>query len=345
MGTLPEPLRWLCGILREMYGAETVAELGMAVIAGLHDRFHLTAVGLEELGHDGSSYVLHAVRVAAPPPPGYESCIHDHPALPVMIGSLRPLTVHLAALASPGAWSQTDHYHGLARPMGWRDQFILIARGGQTLGNCDVMRDRPFRDREIELLSVLQPHFEAAWTRVQPTRAAASADSLPAEVEVDAGIRPLAVSPKVARLIQSYFAGSGTRRGLPSQLVEWVRSVTAGLGSGFALDPLRALVAEAPHGKLLVRFFPKPNGGKFRFIELPAPVDPFVFRRIGLTLRECDVLHWIGQGKRDSEIAAIIGCAQATVSKHVEHILAKLAAPNRLAAVAEAQRRLRSGDV
>jgi DNA-binding CsgD family transcriptional regulator len=60
-----------------------------------------------------------------------------------------------------------------------------------------------------------------------------------------------------------------------------------------------------------------------------------VFRRLsthGLTARECDVLFWIGEGKRDAEIAILLGCARRTVNKHVQNILRKVDAPNRLAA-------------
>jgi len=49
------------------------------------------------------------------------------------------------------------------------------------------------------------------------------------------------------------------------------------------------------------------------------------------------VLHWIAQGKRDAEIAVIMGCAPATVSKHVENLLRKLHAENRAAAVSAAR--------
>ena len=45
------------------------------------------------------------------------------------------------------------------------------------------------------------------------------------------------------------------------------------------------------------------------------------------------MLGWIAQGKRDAEIAAILGIAKRTVSKHTEHLLAKLHAETRTAAV------------
>lgn len=63
-------------------------------------------------------------------------------------------------------------------------------------------------------------------------------------------------------------------------------------------------------------------------------------RKIGLTRRECEVLLWVCRGKRDAEIAGILGVATKTVSKHVEHILAKLGASNRTVASNVARARL-----
>lgn len=56
------------------------------------------------------------------------------------------------------------------------------------------------------------------------------------------------------------------------------------------------------------------------------------FRLLGLTPRECEVMGWLARGKRDAEIAAILGCAVKTVGKHVEHILSKLKVETRLGA-------------
>jgi DNA-binding CsgD family transcriptional regulator len=59
-----------------------------------------------------------------------------------------------------------------------------------------------------------------------------------------------------------------------------------------------------------------------------------------LTTREREVLHWVGQGKRNSEIAEILGIATATVNKHLERVYPKLGVDNRTAAanVAESLR-------
>jgi DNA-binding CsgD family transcriptional regulator len=51
-----------------------------------------------------------------------------------------------------------------------------------------------------------------------------------------------------------------------------------------------------------------------------------------LTTREREVLSWVRRAKSNSEIAAILGIAAATVSKHLERIYAKLGVENRIAA-------------
>jgi len=51
-----------------------------------------------------------------------------------------------------------------------------------------------------------------------------------------------------------------------------------------------------------------------------------------LTPREHEVLHWLSEGKRNSEIAKILGCSTRTIEKHVENILAKTGTETRTAA-------------
>jgi DNA-binding CsgD family transcriptional regulator len=57
-----------------------------------------------------------------------------------------------------------------------------------------------------------------------------------------------------------------------------------------------------------------------------------------LTRRELEVLIWVSQGKRDSEIALILGISYRTVTNHVRAILSKLNVENRTAAVGAFQK-------
>ena len=53
---------------------------------------------------------------------------------------------------------------------------------------------------------------------------------------------------------------------------------------------------------------------------------------VTLTTREVEVFSWLRDGKRNGEIATILGCAKRTVDKHVENILRKTGAETRTAA-------------
>jgi DNA-binding NarL/FixJ family response regulator len=61
--------------------------------------------------------------------------------------------------------------------------------------------------------------------------------------------------------------------------------------------------------------------------------------RYGLTPRECDVLHWLAEGKRDAEIASILNLNVRTVEQHVSVCLKKLNVETRTAACAEVWRK------
>jgi DNA-binding CsgD family transcriptional regulator len=61
--------------------------------------------------------------------------------------------------------------------------------------------------------------------------------------------------------------------------------------------------------------------------------NPTDLRLLGLTPRECEVLHWITEGKRDREIAVILDLSPRTVSNHAHNIFQKLSTETRTAAV------------
>jgi DNA-binding CsgD family transcriptional regulator len=61
-----------------------------------------------------------------------------------------------------------------------------------------------------------------------------------------------------------------------------------------------------------------------------------VFRRLGLTHREADVLLWIARGQSNAEIGISLRISPRTVKKHLEHVFSKLGVRTRLAAAVRA---------
>ncbi len=58
------------------------------------------------------------------------------------------------------------------------------------------------------------------------------------------------------------------------------------------------------------------------------PTDPLAT----LSAREREVLAWLAEGKRDAEIAKILGISERTIHKHAQHIFTKLEVETRTAA-------------
>jgi DNA-binding CsgD family transcriptional regulator len=64
-------------------------------------------------------------------------------------------------------------------------------------------------------------------------------------------------------------------------------------------------------------------------------IDDAHLAALGLTPREREVMRWLTEGKRDGEIAIILGLSPRTVEKHASHILHKLNVETRTAAASQ----------
>lgn len=133
---------------------------------------------------------------------------------------------------------------------------------------------------------------------------------------------------RTARRWLRMFCGAATKRGLlPRNVCRWLEGMR-GRPYGHALVLRR--------GQTLL-FFRRlwPDSGESIPVVLEvlrAGKRKAARTHRGLTRRETQVHHWMGNGKANGEIALILGCSPGTVRKHVEHIRAKLMAENRITA-------------
>lgn len=112
----------------------------------------------------------------------------------------------------------------------------------------------------------------------------------------------------------------------------WINTLT--INRDRAVDPgtLTLLELAAPHIRLAHRNACLLERLQAALGEMPSGCLPEEQER-GLTPRERQVFEWLREGKRNAEIAVILGCAPRTVDKHVQNILRKRGAETRTAAV------------
>ncbi len=117
---------------------------------------------------------------------------------------------------------------------------------------------------------------------------------------------------------------------LPAPLLDWfLREVRSG-------TPTTASRAFQRAG-ITVHYTGEINPGE-AFLTVESrngePTENTLQSAFDLTQREAQVLLWVSRGKTNSDIATILGMSSRTVSKHMEHIFAKMGVETRTAAAA-----------
>jgi DNA-binding CsgD family transcriptional regulator len=111
----------------------------------------------------------------------------------------------------------------------------------------------------------------------------------------------------------------------------WITSLTINHDRAFTAEQHQLLTLASRHITLAHR-------SVCLNAEVQRSVQVVASRQAQMTAREEEVLHWLGEGKRNSEIAKILGCSTRTVEKHVENILAKTGTETRTAAAHSRQK-------
>lgn len=328
-------LLWFSHTVEALYAASSRPELGHVIVNSTTAHYRAIGCTIEELERHAQQYTLHALRCEIPPPPDHEAYVHDNPLDPLWNRGAAVLT--LSNTVDRRTWERTDHFNAIARPMGINDQALCVLERGSRLLGFSVFRDRILREDDVHLLRLLTVHLRAAWRSLPPS-APDSRRTQAWELRVDPSGRLLAPPGSAEAMLRVYFPNWRVGGVLPPALCTWVQDSLSALRRNPPLDPLYLFRIESARGRLVVRCFPPMGGGSIRIrcTEKPHQPDYLRLKAFGLTTRECEILHWVAEGKRDSEIAAILGCSARTVGKHVEHVLVKVRGENRTAAVSAA---------
>jgi len=151
-----------------------------------------------------------------------------------------------------------------------------------------------------------------------------------------------------ARLWLARYFWEGPRAGnqLPGALLRWLTQQETRRGSTGDAPPVRApFVALREDCRLVIRMVPEPGRRLLILREEFLAPRPRLLEPHGFTRREAEVLGWVGEGKTNVEIAAILGIRRRMVSKHLERVFDKLGVETRTAAAIRARELAREGDM
>lgn len=273
----------------------------------------------------------------------YQRHMTDHPQWDrkrptPLLRTLAPGDARYAA-----AWNKSALHHEYFRPLGVTHQVSAkIHEDGDRKAVISLNRHRrDFTRQERALLDILNPHIAQAWRnalafsalREQLARAETEPGTAQAAVAIDARRGTLrSLSPAASRLLREYFGTDSAGAGrLPEALAGWLAAARVASAGDAPRGPL---VVRNPGGQLTVSTAAlRPEETLLLLRESRAAPPPSGEPLATLSPREAEILGWISEGKRNSEIATILGISLRTVEKHVEHILDKLGAETRSAAI------------
>jgi DNA-binding CsgD family transcriptional regulator len=198
----------------------------------------------------------------------------------------------------------------------------LDASATERVGLVFHSQDRDFAERDRQLALALEPHVAAldrnahARRRVAPLLLTLErGDAEPGGLMLLTRNSSVDHASPVARdLLEQWFGGLNGQN-LPSEISDWLRSARRRSPLELNRDGRRLIIEATSEDALLLT-------------EQTAA-------QVALTRRERDVLRCVAAGKTTAETAHLLWITPATVSKHLEHVYAKLGVNSRTAALAQ----------
>jgi DNA-binding CsgD family transcriptional regulator len=344
-------LHTISGVLLDLYAATDLHAFGDAVAKGLRrlvpaDRCSFNYIDpLTKLPRWISAGVQYPMSQQV-----FAAHIREHPIAAHIRDTGDQRWNRLSDHTTREAFRRSALYNEWYRPLGIEHQLItLFPDAGDRFVAVALSRGsgRDFSDRDRSIADVIMPHLIAG------CRAAVCAGRVQQEIvqlsrgleSAHAGIILLAedgrlkLATALARQwLAEYFGNAACHSsGLPMPVLDWVAQFACGRTQAGTMSQLRApLVIKAEGRRLVVQLIGDRQNLMLLLSEEFSGVPPQRLEPLGLTQREAEVLAWVAEGKRDSEIAMILAVSPRTVNHHLERVYRKLGVETRTAAAARA---------
>jgi DNA-binding CsgD family transcriptional regulator len=271
--------------------------------------------------------------------------VHEHPYYREAILTAKEQTFRTSDYLSLASFHKTRLYNEFYRDFDGEAQMATAMRVSPTsLVTCSIHRPgMDFSDREVEMLEVITPHLRAAFANAQALARVDSERKYLLKV-VSRGIAVISFDGEILfineiaeRLLQTYFPDCVPGR-LPDDLSRHIEDQASGPASSSSVEPYSV---KNEFSELIIRLTFDAQARQLTFIfEEKVERTKSDFCSLGLTVRESEVLFWMGKGKTDGEIAHICSVSLRTAQKHAENIYIKLGVETRTSAVMAALERI-----
>ncbi len=347
----PLDYQQLLDFLHRLYAARSLAEYRAKIITDLPRLVRADPIGYNELERDQAGVRLTVFQATAWFQPHQDlelfgRLVPEHPLIARYWMGGSDEVLKFSDFLSPRDYHRLGLYQQYFRRFEIEDQMaVTLLTGARNLIGIALCRTRRnFRERERQMLALARPHLVQAFHNARALdaarRRAAEGDGAPAEpplIVLDASGRRLIYPESAGRLLHKYFVARSRGGGIPAGLMRWAAAQREAMNR---LQPCSPLVLEREGSRLVVRWVAQEEFTCLLLAEEPATASG---ARLDLSPREIEVMQWVGQGKTNYEIAAILAISVRTVQKHLENIFVKLGVETRTAAADRVWRAQRGG--
>ena len=228
-------------------------------------------------------------------------------------------------------------------PIGVNQQiFSVLGVLGENVYSVVLNRtSRGFTEREREMLNTIQPHLINSFVNAAAhSQSQNSLNQVKAAMETAPGAygyfnhegRVAWMQERAENWLREFFADEARVNGdVPSSIRQLLKQSSRDHSAPQTLEK------ESSSERLIVCLGASPLGGWTMRLERKPKTPPPYFRPLPqLSERKNEVLKWVVEGKRNSEIGTILNLSARTVEKHVEEILKDLMVENRATAIVRA---------
>lgn len=282
--------------------------------------------------------------------------VHQHPLVRFFAESGHQGVVMVSDFLTLAQWRQLDLYREFYRHFDIRRQMVgeLAVDSDCIIGMVVNRSGSDFSEYDRQKLAALQPHLKAAFQNAALWGRLAGDAARPARAMQALGYglvlmrddgRIMEADDAVRQALREAFPRWDDRTGLlPDAVRAWARPQMAALaGDGGQPVVAEPLVIAGDRSQLTLRLLADATPRQYLLIvqrqSLESPARPLA--RLGLSLREAEVLHEVSQGRTNQQIARRLHISHRTVQVHVARIFKKLGVRSRTEAARKAFEALR----